>query len=245
MTRLQFIKHLIRCKAIRFHIVEDGPLKSMIIVSSHYFLNNVASIGLQLSIPYNHIDKGGTDKTLDIISSLIDCNIEKAILTLIFDIRNTDPGKYEPYRIYNKKDRCYLKDKQGNVETFIEEEDAYDYLIKDINFRRLYKRYKIEVDINTKVRRVQNDFLIDITEETKEIFNNDIKRIEVSFLYDYDDISEEELQEEIITGACDVLNDLFLRPSCVDFGGETLYITFHSGNQVKITNSEWADISKV
>lgn len=57
-------------------------------------------------------------------------------------------------------------------------------------------------------------------------------------------LSEAELQEEILSHACDVLNDLFLKPSCVYFGAETLYITFHSGNQVKITNSEWADISK-
>ena len=242
MTRQQFIKYLIKCKAIRFYVMDDGPLKGMVMISSEYFLNDITSIRLQPS--NGDVNQSGFDKMIDIISASIDYNIEKGIIALIFDIRLTDPKEYEPYRIYNKKEGCYIKNRHQDAEIFIDEEDAYDYLIKNINYELLYNRYKYEIDINTKIRKVQDDYLIDITEETKGIFGDDVKKVEVTFLYDYDDLSEAELQEEILSHACDVLNDLFLKPSCVYFGAETLYITFHSGNQVKITNSEWADISK-
>ena len=244
MTRQQFIKYLIKCKAIQFYVMDDGPLKGMVMISSEYFFNDITSISLQPSDVTIDENQSEFDKMVDIISASIDYNIEKGIIALIFDIRLTDPKEYEPYRIYNKKEGCYIKNQHQDAETFIDEEDAYDYLIKNINYELLYNKYKYEIDINTKIRKVQDDYLIDITEETKGIFGDDVKKVEVTFLYDYDDLSEAELQEEILSHACDVLNDLFLKPSCVYFGGENLYITFHSGNQVKITNSEWADISK-
>lgn len=234
MTRQQFIKYLLKYGIVQFYIMDDGPLKGMVMVSSDYFLEKMTSVSLQMSISSDSID------LVDIISLSIDDNIKKGNISLSFDIRNTEPEAYEPYCIYDKKRRCYVKDQDGDVETFIDDKDAYDYLLKD----SVFKKYKNEVDIKTKVRKEHDDYFIDITEETKEIFGDDVKRVEVSFLHDYYNLSEDELQEGILIRACEVLVDLFLRPSYVDFGGETLYITFHSGNQVEITNSEWTDLSK-
>lgn len=219
MTRQQFIKCLIRCKAIQFYRMDDGPLKGRVMISSAYFLNDITFISLQPSNESINSNQEELDKMIDIISSTIDYNIRKGVLTLIFDIRNTEPKEYEPYRIYNKKEGCYIKNRHQDAETFIDEEDAYNYLIKKINYDLLYNKYKYEIDINTKVRRVKDDYLIDIKEETKGIFGNDVRKVEVTFLYDYDELSEAELQEEIIIHACDVLNELFLKPSCVYFGG--------------------------
>lgn len=245
MTRQQFIKHLIRCGKIKYDFENTGNkiLEKKVTISSEYIMDNMTAIDIQPPIPYSML-QDEVDKVLDIISTSIDANIENETLSLIFDIRNTDPNGYEPYRIYNKMTASYIKDQNGETESFIDEDDAYDYLIKDIYFNSLWRKYRYEVDINTKVRRLHDDYIIDITEETKQIFGNDVKKVEVTFLYVYDDLSEYELHDNVIKDACNVLTDLFLNPSYVQFGDETLYITFHSGNQIKITNSEWADISK-
>lgn len=83
MTRQQFIKYLIKCKAIRFYVMDDGPLKGMVMISSEYFLNDITSIRLQPS--NGDVNQSGFDKMVDIISASIDYNIEKGIIALIFD----------------------------------------------------------------------------------------------------------------------------------------------------------------
>lgn len=85
MTRQQFIKYLIRCKAIRFYVMDDGPLKGMVMISSEYFLNDVTSIRLQPSDVTIDENQSEFDKMVDIISASIDYNIEKGIISLIFD----------------------------------------------------------------------------------------------------------------------------------------------------------------
>lgn len=85
MTRQQFIKYLIRCKAIRFYVMDDGPLKGMVMISSEYFLNDVTSIRLQPSDVTIDENQSEFDKMVDIISASIDYNIEKGIIALIFD----------------------------------------------------------------------------------------------------------------------------------------------------------------
>lgn len=98
MTRQQFIKHLIRCGKIKYDFENTGNkiLEKKVTISSEYIMDNMAAIDIQPPIPYSML-QDEVDKALDMISTSIDANIENGTLSLIFDIRNTDPNGYETF----------------------------------------------------------------------------------------------------------------------------------------------------
>ena len=85
---------------------------------------------------------------------------------------------------------------------------------------------------------VETVWYVDVTDYAMSIFDDVIKKVEITLYYDEDDINEAEME------ANEYLEDIEKdsMSNKINFDTKNMLITFVNGKQVELWNSEWGGI---